>query len=31
MFNHVYSEQHPRIDEQLEWLKRYEASFEEGN
>ncbi len=31
MFNHVYSEPHPRIDEQLEWLKRYEASFEEGN
>jgi pyruvate dehydrogenase E1 component alpha subunit len=31
MFNHVYSEPHPRIDEQLEWLKRYEASFGEGN
>ncbi len=31
MFQHVYSEPHPRIDEQVEWLKRYEASFEEGN
>lgn len=31
MFNHVYSEPHPRIDEQLDWLKRYEASFGEGN
>ena len=31
MFNHVYSEPHPRIDEQLDWLKRYESSFGEGN
>ena len=27
MFKHVYSEPHPLIDEQLDWLKRYEASF----
>ncbi|BDZ48372.1 pyruvate dehydrogenase E1 subunit alpha [Frondihabitans sucicola] len=27
MFDHVYSEAHPRIDEQKEWLKNYEASF----
>ena len=27
MFKHVYSEPHPVIDEQLDWLKRYEASF----
>mgnify|MGYP001128584091 FL=1 len=28
MFAHVYSETHPRIEEQREWLARYEASFE---
>ena len=27
MFKYVYSEPHPRIDEQLEWLRRYEAGF----
>lgn len=27
MFKHVYSEQHPMIDEQLAWLESYEASF----
>jgi 2-oxoisovalerate dehydrogenase E1 component alpha subunit len=30
MFDHVYSEPHPLIDEQRAWLARYEASFEEG-
>jgi 2-oxoisovalerate dehydrogenase E1 component alpha subunit len=30
MFEHVYSEQHPLIDEQQKWLADYEASFEEG-
>lgn len=30
MFAHVYSEPHPRIDEQLEWMRRYESSFEGG-
>jgi 2-oxoisovalerate dehydrogenase E1 component alpha subunit len=30
MFDHVYSEQHPLIDEQKAWLADYEASFEEG-
>ena len=29
MFAHVYSETHPRIEEQREWLARYEASFED--
>lgn len=29
MFANVYSEEHPRIEEQREWLARYEASFEE--
>ncbi|MBL3685430.1 pyruvate dehydrogenase (acetyl-transferring) E1 component subunit alpha [Leucobacter zeae] len=29
MFAHVYTEQHPRIEEQREWLDRYEASFTE--
>ena len=29
MFANVYSEQHPRIEEQREWLDRYEASFTE--
>jgi 2-oxoisovalerate dehydrogenase E1 component alpha subunit len=27
IFDHVYSEPHPRIDEQKEWLAGYEASF----
>jgi pyruvate dehydrogenase E1 component alpha subunit len=31
MFKHVYSEPHPRIDEQLDWLKRYEESMGEGH
>ena len=30
MFDHVYSEPHPLIDEQRAWLAEYEASFEEG-
>lgn len=30
MFAHVYSEDHPRIEEQREWLERYEASFAEA-
>lgn len=30
MFDHVYSEPHPLIAEQKEWLARYEASFEGG-
>jgi len=29
MFAHVYSEAHPRIEEQRAWLARYEASFQE--
>jgi 2-oxoisovalerate dehydrogenase E1 component alpha subunit len=29
MFDHVYSEPHPLIDEQKAWLAAYEASFEE--
>ncbi len=29
MFAYVYSEPHPRIEEQREWLDRYESSFEE--
>lgn len=28
MFAHVYSEEHPRIEEQRHWLARYEESFE---
>jgi pyruvate dehydrogenase E1 component alpha subunit len=28
IFDHVYSEPHPRIDEQRAWLDGYEASFE---
>lgn len=28
MFAHVYSEEHPRMQEQREWLQRYESSFE---
>ncbi|GAA4685636.1 thiamine pyrophosphate-dependent dehydrogenase E1 component subunit alpha [Frondihabitans cladoniiphilus] len=27
IFDHVYSEPHPRIDEQKEWLANYESSF----
>ncbi len=27
MFQHVYSQQHPLIDEQMAWLKNYEESF----
>ncbi len=30
MFDHVYSDPHPLIDEQRAWLAGYEASFEEG-
>ena len=30
IFSNVYSEEHPLIDEQLAWLQRYEASFEEA-
>jgi pyruvate dehydrogenase E1 component alpha subunit len=30
MFAHVYSEDHPLIDEQRRWLAEYEASFEGG-
>jgi pyruvate dehydrogenase E1 component alpha subunit len=30
MFAHVYSEQHPLVDQQRKWLADYEASFEEG-
>ena len=30
MFDHVYCEPHPLIDEQRAWLAGYEASFEEG-
>jgi pyruvate dehydrogenase E1 component alpha subunit len=30
MFAHVYSEQHPLVDEQRQWLADYEASFEGG-
>lgn len=30
MFNHVYSEPHPVIDEQLAWVEGYEATFEGG-
>lgn len=29
MFRHVYSDEHPLMAEQAEWLARYEASFEE--
>jgi len=31
IFEHVYAEPHPRIEEQKAWLERYEASFEGGN
>jgi pyruvate dehydrogenase E1 component alpha subunit len=30
IFDNVYAEPHPRIDEQKAWLERYEASFEGG-
>ena len=30
MFKYVYSEPHPLIEEQLDWLKRYEAGFGEA-
>lgn len=30
MFDHVYSEPHPLVDQQQRWLADYEASFEEG-
>lgn len=29
MFTHVYADPHPVMNEQLAWLKNYEASFEE--
>lgn len=29
MFDHVYAEPHPRIDEQREWAQQYEASYDE--
>ena len=29
MFKYVYSDPHPRIQEQFEWIKKYEASFGE--
>jgi 2-oxoisovalerate dehydrogenase E1 component alpha subunit len=29
MFRHVYSDEHPLMQQQAEWLARYEASFEE--
>lgn len=30
MFDHVYSDPHPLIDEQRAWFAEYEASYEEG-
>jgi pyruvate dehydrogenase E1 component alpha subunit len=30
MFDHVYSEPHPLIEEQRAWLAAYEESFDEG-
>lgn len=30
MFEHVYSDPHPLVEEQKAWLAAYEASFEEG-
>lgn len=30
MFAHVYSEEHPRIEEQRQWLHQYESSFGEA-
>jgi len=29
MFKYVYSDAHPRIEEQIEWLRKYESSFGE--
>ena len=31
MFAHVYSEDHPLMREQQDWLAAYEASFEGGD
>lgn len=31
MFTHVYSEPHPVMDAQQQWMKRYENSFEAGD
>ena len=28
MFDHVYSEPHPLVEEQREWFAGYEASFD---
>lgn len=30
MFDHVYSDPHPLVEEQKAWLANYEASFDEG-
>ena len=30
MFEHVYSEPHPLMDAQREWLEDYEAAMNEG-
>jgi pyruvate dehydrogenase E1 component alpha subunit len=30
IFEHVYTEPHPLMQEQLAWVQQYEASFEEG-
>jgi pyruvate dehydrogenase E1 component alpha subunit len=29
MFKYVYNDAHPRIEEQIEWLRKYESSFAE--
>ena len=29
IFDHVYSDPHPVIEEQREWLAQYEASFDD--
>lgn len=31
MFEHVYADAHPRMNEQIDWLQRYEESFEAGD
>ncbi|MDO8383104.1 MULTISPECIES: thiamine pyrophosphate-dependent dehydrogenase E1 component subunit alpha [Microbacterium] len=31
IFEHVYTEPHPLMQEQLAWVQEYEASFEEGD
>ena len=31
IFDNVYAEPHPRVQEQEAWLGRYEASFEGGD